>query len=1208
MFHCVYLFLIADSMMFNTQWTVLLLCLVVALCGVTLGQENCTSCMCSDQCCLEVPENSPAGTVVGLATADPIFRSMLMQDGAAFSELSMDSKFVIDPSTGEVTVAENANLDAESDNCLETVIVLENGPNSVPRLFGIVVLDENDKAPVFSTVDPIMISIPETTAETPTIVCSTLRSELNRLTAMDDDEDDGNSLVSYSIPDNPIFSISNPSVSPPCIFNMEELDRDRSNYEPYQFTLVATDGGSPSLSANVTVILSLTGVNEFPPSLASNENALTVLENSSVGFEIYQFTASDNDSFDEPQIFAFELSSSNCPFVMINGTTGSLKLVRTVDAETDAVCRVGVTVCNVPGTMMCDSIEVVVTVGDVNEPAIIGPSVERITITENEISAVPVAVFTVTDMDRDFRNNTAVIISGSDYFIVEQSILPNIFIYRVSQIKRIDREQFSGLNLTIQLIEQGEPTFDNQEVNFIIDVNDQNDNKPFLSTPSINYPEELAFQQILIGVHVVDADEGVNAEVREIKLLQAGGSDDLTERFLDANDDSPFLGAQGSLSVPGIDREVDGSVITISVNITDNGTPPQTEMSVFTLTIIDINDNAPQFQPREYTFDIVENTPIRTVGMVTATDIDDEENGTVTYLLESEFFEIFSVMDSETGSVNGEIQSLIEFDREVTDKYVLTINARDNAVQPLNAIVGATVTINIIDVDDHPPEFIVPETESFAVPVNSAVGTKVGTVKAEDKDAGANAEIVFSLTDINIVSINSTTGQITVRQVPEDPTSFNLTVTASPKSGNQSSVSKRVIIVISEQMPLTLLTIAGVSSALVVSIFIILCCLIIACYCTKRRKGRYSMKNAKTDLNNQPERINSFAKPILKSVPAAAATNGSIGNKERVQVKFSDRVDETHYDRQGAVIGDKVLRKASITNFGSSDESPQVPSRGSPIHNGVMSSGAMPVMEYEHSPGQMMNGITDDLPGLQQRYEMHHIPQHSPLRLRPNMTDHTDFSQGTSSTTDVNSYNSDGEEEESTFSDGASNMNTSIPCCFKEDHVSDLHRYGPPPSHPPHYLHHSPHHMPSSNGLLGVIHPGNMSSLAADYQTSSQGGYPNRLNNQNHHSLSDSSSQSTTPSPHPRHEILNRMEPPSMRAKHPLSNGGHSYPRQPPPQLVMPTAFPHHRHATELSLSDFGENSTYASTELDEALNVNYNELEPGFYSLTATDYDEHDN
>ncbi len=271
-------------------------------------------------------------------------------------------------------------------------------------------------------------------------------------------------------------------------------------------------------------------------------------------------------------------------------------------------------------------------------------------------------------------------------------------------------------------------------------------------------------------------------------------------------------------------------------------------------------------------------------------------------------------------------------------------------------------------------------------------------------------------------------------------------------------------------------------------------------------------------------------------------------------------MDETHYDRQGAVIDEKVLRKATITNFGGNDDSPQIPSRGSPVHNGVH---PLPVLDYEHSPGQLMNGMTNDLTGLQQRYEMHRIGQRSPpmhrigqrsppMHLRQDMTDTVEFSQGTSSTTDVNSYNSDGEEE-SNFSDGASNMNTSIPCCFKDEHVSDMHRYGPPPSHAPLYLHHSPH-MPSPNGLLGVIHPGNMSSLAADgsYRTSQGNGYTSNGRHGQDHSMSDSSSQTTIPSPHSRHEILNRMEPAAMRPKHSNTNG-HGYPR---PALVMPDAYP----------------------------------------------------
>ena len=1174
---------------------------IVALCARLVLGQDCISCECCS-CCLQVTENSPPGTSVGFATANTALQMEFeISNGAEFNQLTNDN-FVIEASSGEILVAENATLDAETDNLIQFSVEFS---GVSPQFFGIIILDENDEAPVFRATSPLRISIPETTSDSPGINCASLRSTLNMLIATDGDIDAENSKIFYSISNSSIFSIPDPSITPPCISNGNvELDRDRSDYEDYVFTLTASnDENVVSLNSSITVILALTGVNEFPPSLPDiNEmNELNVLENRSIGYEIYQFAAVDNDRFDEPQVFDYKITSGigiNCPF-LINNISGSLTLKSEIDAEsTTGSCPLSIEVSDRLGES--GSINIVVSIRDVNEPAMIMNAFGlELNITENKITESFVAIFSVMDGDSEFNNNTVELISGSDCFRVISS---SPTVYRIKQIKSLDRENFTRKTITIRLIEHGEPTFSHQGLNFTINVLDENDNKPFLNISSMEIEEEQGFDIKMLGRYVKDLDEGANATVREIELISAAGSIDITARFIKKNNNSPFLGPGGTLHVPIIDREVDGDVITIRVNITDNGTPPLSGISTFTLTITDINDNMPQFQFEEYTFDIPENTPPRLVGVVIATDRDEGENRAVTYSLDSDFFEIISMPDSENGNVIGEIRSLIEFDREntVAGKHMLTVNAGDNRQET----VSVTVIINILDEDDNPPMFVDPNEETFNVALNSAIGTHVGTILANDLDSGANAEIIYSLTDTTSVSINSTTGVITLQEVPIDETTYNLTVTISPRIGNETSTSKQIIIVIS-QIALSELYIitAGIVSPLVIIIMLVLF-IVLACYCAQKKKRTYNMKNGKREeLNNQPERMNSFAKPILKSVPAAAATNGSIGNRERVQVKFSDLVDEAHYDRQGTVLGDKVLRKASITNFGSSDESPIVPSRGSPIHNGVSLAGTIPVMDYEQSPGQLMNGITNDYTGLQ-RYEMHQIAHHSPLHLRREMNDHTDFSQGT-----VSSYNSDGEEE-STFSDGASNMNTSIPC-FKDEH-----RYGPPPSHPPHYLpvHHSPH-MPSPNGLLGVIHPGNMSSLAAEgsYRSSQGNGYPNR-HSQNHHSLSDSSSQSTTPSPHPRHEILNRMEPPSMRAKHPLTNG-HSYPRPPPP-LVMPDAYPigglpdmHRREviSRDLSLSDFGEASTYASTELDEALNINY-EPEPGFYSLTATDYDDHDN
>lgn len=59
----------------------------------------------------------------------------------------------------------------------------------------------------------------------------------------------------------------------------------------------------------------------------------------------------------------------------------------------------------------------------------------------------------------------------------------------------------------------------------------------------------------------------------------------------------------------------------------------------------------------------------------------------------------------------------------------------------------------------------------------------------------------------------------------------------------------------------------------------------------------------------------------------------------------------------------------------------------------------------------------------------------------------------------------------------------------------------------------------------------------------------------------------------------------------------------------MPDAFPTdiHRFPIGSYAEDYGEASTYASADLDEALGFNNMEAEPGIISLTATQTDYED-
>ena len=58
----------------------------------------------------------------------------------------------------------------------------------------------------------------------------------------------------------------------------------------------------------------------------------------------------------------------------------------------------------------------------------------------------------------------------------------------------------------------------------------------------------------------------------------------------------------------------------------------------------------------------------------------------------------------------------------------------------------------------------------------------------------------------------------------------------------------------------------------------------------------------------------------------------------------------------------------------------------------------------------------------------------------------------------------------------------------------------------------------------------------------------------------------------------------------------------------MPDAFPGDTDMRRFpigSYADYGEASTYASADLDEALGFNNLDVEPGIISLTATDYED---
>lgn len=110
----------------------------------------------------------------------------------------------------------------------------------------------------------------------------------------------------------------------------------------------------------------------------------------------------------------------------------------------------------------------------------------------------------------------------------------------------------------------------------------------------------------------------------------------------------------------------------------DRGQPPLSTETVVTITITDVNDNAPQFEQSSYDLWIAENSPPGTVvGTLRAIDSDVGENARIEFRVfggsDAKLFDIEA--DSEQPGVV-KILSRNEFDYEAkTNKFFIELQA-----------------------------------------------------------------------------------------------------------------------------------------------------------------------------------------------------------------------------------------------------------------------------------------------------------------------------------------------------------------------------------------------------------------------------------------------------------------------------------------------------------------------------------------------------
>uniref|UniRef100_H2ZT82 Cadherin domain-containing protein n=1 Tax=Latimeria chalumnae TaxID=7897 RepID=H2ZT82_LATCH len=417
---------------------------------------------------------------------------------------------------------------------------------------------------------------------------------------------------------------------------------------------------------------------------------------------------------------------------------GSLSIVKPLDREQQGRYNLTILAADNGSPRRTATQLLSILVIDVNDEA---PRFEQdeynIGILENQ--AAGTTVLRVHAVDTDVGLNAAVTYGG----VVEDGFAIHPETGIITSTRPLDRESQDQYTITVFAKDGGVPP-NIAMVTIRIQVLDENDNPPTFESKSylLSVPENQDRIE-LFTMRATDRDAGENGKV-EYYIIDG----DLNGEFI-------IEKSSGVLSNSRIlDREA-RSEYTLTVVAQDQGLPQRSCVATVTVTVLDLNDNTPAFPEVAYTVDISEDAQVGSrLIRVTASDPDDEENGRVSYYLSSESLGMFNI-DLD----NGEITTAAQLDREKRSTYSFLVCAVDSASSdPKNSSVR--VTVNVKDVNDNSP-FFLQDPLIINISQHTSANQAVATMKAEDKDFGANASIFYRFASfVSGFSINSFTGEI----------------------------------------------------------------------------------------------------------------------------------------------------------------------------------------------------------------------------------------------------------------------------------------------------------------------------------------------------------------------------------------------------------------------------------------------------------------
>lgn len=690
-----------------------------------------------------VDENTPAGIEILAVTASDEDQALNGKVVYSFQSNQDSSNFQLNTSSGVIKTKEPLDYDGQGQKSYTFMVYARDQPGSpsfrqTSAEVVVKIQDVNDNTPNLQ-----VFYLGKNPAEVPE---NAVNKSIASILINDNDDSSGpNGQVNVEISNGNgsfqlVFVTKTQSGGLFYVLKTATL-LDREKIAFHNISVTARDGGNPSLSSSVYVLVSVLDVNDEVPTFSKLRYTASVNEHAQNGTSVFRVVAYDSDIGSNADISYSVLSGNGLHWFNIESTSGLITTAKSLDRELVPQFSLTVLAQDHGVPPLNSTCVVLVTVDDVNDNVPrFNQSDFNATLPENMEPGATVITLQATDEDVGANGNVTYMIDSTLQVIVNTFSIGQTSGILSTKVK-LDRERRSFYDIPIIARDQG-VTQGSSSTLVHVQVTDINDNHPIFYP--ITYVESVSSNSQpsnITQITATDADEGINGR---IIFSIANGSDG---KF-------SIDGSSGVLrTLTPLDPTVKG-FYKLSIAAHDMGGLYAQKNATVEVVVQGQSDDPPEFEYNVYNFSVYENVvPGTYIGKVIASTR--SNNAGIRYVIVSGDPGLLFTVDNSGGiiMVDGQL------DREAKDMYSLNVIAQVGNMRPLSAT--TSVNIHVLDRNDNFPQFS-PTSAEVTIDASLPVGEGIYIATASDKDAGLNGIVHYQLTDdgSGLFKVNMTSGMI----------------------------------------------------------------------------------------------------------------------------------------------------------------------------------------------------------------------------------------------------------------------------------------------------------------------------------------------------------------------------------------------------------------------------------------------------------------